>query len=171
MKTDFTNCKLELSSTENYDDYYLIRSEKKNLFWTGYSEAPDYNNFFNWYKNRTTDNDKDLYLLFNKKQCIGSLNIDYYSQFVYIGYSVKEEFEGKGYGTYLVDNAIKVITESRRFGDEKFLIKAWINYQNVGSIKVVEKNGFIKSDVTEIRKRFGKAEKYYEFVLEVNSSI
>ncbi|MCK4677197.1 MAG: GNAT family N-acetyltransferase [Bacteroidales bacterium] len=160
---DFKNCMLKSASLDNYDDYLKIRAEKKNLFWTGYEDPPEYNRFLNWYKNRIVDPNKHLYLLYYEKQCLGSLNIDYYDGYAYIGYSVKTKYEGSGYGTYLVRSAIELVKINKNIS----IIKAWINYQNVCSIKVIKKNNFYLSGITETRKKFGVDEKYYEFVLEI----
>lgn len=151
------------ATLKDYDSYYSIRSEKLNLFWTGYEKAPDYTNFSKWFTNRINEDNRDLYLLFENDNCIGSLNMDFYNDYVFIGYSVKEQSAGKGIGTYLVKNAIALAMSSPKIKS----IKAWINFQNIGSIRVVQKNGFIKNDVTEVRKRFGKDELYYQFELNL----
>jgi RimJ/RimL family protein N-acetyltransferase len=157
------NCKFELASEQNYDDYHKIRSEKKNLFWTGYEKPPDYEKFKQWYKNRINDPKKDLYLVYCDNQCVGSLNVDYYEGYVFIGYSVKEQHEGKGYGTFIVKNALEIVKQKPEYQ----FVRAWINEKNIGSIRVVEKNGFYKTDVSEIRQRFGKNETFLMFEYKI----
>ena len=154
---------LRTATLDDYDCYYKIRAEKINLFWTGYENAPNYDDFSTWYKNRLSDNTRDLFLLFQGKNCIGSLNIDHYDNYVLIGYSIKENYNGKGLGTYLVQSAVKLVRKKATIKS----LKAWINYQNVGSIRVIEKNGFSKNDLTEIRNRFGKDELYYQYELSL----
>ncbi len=156
MKTK--NCILQKASEKNYDDYYNIRSEKKNMFWTGYTNAPDYDNFFKWYKTRIQDARKDLYLAYCNSECVGSLNIDYYTDRVMIGYSVKEKHEGKGLATFIVSQAIEIIEKT-----ENKTVQAWINQKNAGSIRVVEKNNFYKTSTSEIRNRFGNDEIFWLF--------
>jgi RimJ/RimL family protein N-acetyltransferase len=147
----------------DYENYYLIRSEKENLFWTGYDNPPHKERFFNWFKDRIADKQKHLYLLFDKKVCVGSLNVDFYNDYVAIGYSTVTKYEGKGYATYLVGESIRIANEARKRNPELKKIIAWINEQNEASKRVIEKNGFQKSDITEIRKRFGNEELYYQF--------
>jgi RimJ/RimL family protein N-acetyltransferase len=151
----------------DYENYYFIRSEKENLFWTGYNEPPHKENFFNWFKDRIVDQQKHLYLLFDDEVCVGSLNIDFYNDYVAIGYSTITRFKGKGYATYLVAESIRIANEAKERNPDLKRIIAWINYQNESSIRVVEKNGFQKSDITEIRKRFGKKELYYQFEIYI----
>lgn len=164
-----TNIDLVLKKAEiqTYDEYYSIRSEKSNLYWTGYTTPPDYEKFFEWYKNRLEDTERDLYLLFAGEECVGSLNIDYYQEFAAIGYSVREAHEGKGYATHLVGQAIKIITLSKMTRKNLAQIKAWINHLNKGSIKVVLRNGFSMTDHSEMRKWFGNEELYLEFAKKI----
>ena len=160
---DHNSLNLKKATLKDYDSYYEIRSEKLNLFWTGYEKAPDYDNFSKWYSNRLKEEGRDLYLLFENDNCIGSLNMDFYTDHIFIGYSVKELSAGKGIGTYLVKNAITIAKSNPNVRS----IKAWINFQNIGSIRVVEKNGFVKNDIIETRQRFGKGELYYQFELNL----
>lgn len=147
----------------DYENYYLIRSEKENLFWTGYDKPPHKERFFNWFKDRIADQQKHLYLLFDTKVCVGSLNVDFYNDYVAIGYSTVTKYKGKGYATYLVGESIRIANEARKRNPELKKIIAWINDQNEASIRVIEKNGFQKSETTEMRKRFGNEELYYQF--------
>jgi len=159
-----SSLKLRKASIEDYDSYYSIRAEKLNLFWTGYETAPNYEGFSSWYKKRLSEENRDLFLLFDGNDCIGSLNMDYYEGYVFIGYSIKENSVGKGLGTFLVQRAVEL---SKTAKPELKSIKAWINFQNIGSIRVVEKNGFYKNDITETRKRFGNEELYFQFELKL----
>lgn len=144
---------------EDYDDYYSIRAEKKNLLWTGYSNAPDYENFKNWFANRVNDPEKMLFVLYNENTILGSLHFDIYTDHGFIGYSIKEKFEGQGLATFLVAKAVLLGANNTAIKE----IRAWINEFNMGSQKVISKNGFTESDNSEIRSRFGKDEKYLLF--------
>ncbi|NPA38136.1 MAG: GNAT family N-acetyltransferase [Chlorobi bacterium] len=157
------HCEIIPAVIENFDDYYEIRSEKKNLFWTGYDAPPDYERFFEWYKKRLADNKRDLYLVYCDNVCSGSLNIDYYEDHAMIGYSVKEAFEGQGLGTYIVKCAIDIIKKR----EELKYIGAWINEKNKGSIKVITKNNFYKTDTKEVRLRFGQEELFYKYQYDI----
>tara|TARA_R110002050_G_scaffold109799_1_gene221300 strand:- start:16417 stop:16902 length:486 start_codon:yes stop_codon:yes gene_type:complete len=158
-----SNLLLKEAKISDFDTYYLIRSEPTNLFWTGYKEPPNYQNFSIWYKERLRDNSRKLFLLYEGKHCVGSLNIDFYDGYAFIGYSVRENYEGKGFGTFIVKNAITFISERTNINS----IKAWINFQNIGSIKVVEKNGFKRTTTSETRQRFGNEEPYFLYEIHL----
>lgn len=157
------NLFLKEVEVSDYANYYYIRSEKENLFWTGYDNPPHKERFFNWFKDRIADQHKHLYLLFDDKVCVGSLNVDFYDDYVAIGYSTITRYKGKGYATYLVGESIRIAREAKEKNPELKKVIAWINYQNEASIRVVEKNGFQKSETSEIRKRFGNEELYCQF--------
>ena len=158
------NCDIRKVSLDDYEDYYQIRSEPNNLFWTGYHQAPDFVKFKQWFINRIADSNKDLYLLFCNQICAGSLNIDVYDSYAYIGYSVKEAYAGKGLGTYVVKNAVEILKNTPNMKE----VKAWINFRNIASVKVVEKNNFRKTGFTELRDRLGEKEEYIEFALRLS---
>jgi len=152
---------------DNFEDYYQIRSEKKNLFWTGYEKAPEYDSFLNWFKNRLLDKNREIYLLFIDKKCAGSLHIDYYIDYAAIGYSIKTVYEGKGIGTLLVNESIRIIKEEKVVRSSLMSIKAWINCENIASQKIVIKNGFSQIDNNLTKIRFGKEEEYLEYVINI----
>ena len=151
---------LKIATIKDYDCFYSIRSEENNLFWTGYDKSPDYSNFKNWYTNRLAERQRDIYLLWHNNTCLGALNIDTYEDHAFIGYSIKSEAQGKGLASFMVSQVDSLIKSSKPIKE----IRAWINFQNIASIKVCEKNGYHKSEITETRKRFGKEELYYLLV-------
>ena len=161
------NCKLVSASSENYNDYHKIRSEKINLYWTGYNSPPDYDEFKKWYINRINDPSRDIFLMYCNNNCVGSLHIDYYENYAAIGYSVKEAYSGEGIGTLIVGKALQLLKEENRSGKSITTIKAWINQKNIASIKVVEKNNFYNSGNDKMKIRFGKKELYYEYEIKI----
>ncbi len=163
---EYPNYSFIPAEIEHFDDYYKIRSEKKNLYWTGYSNAPDYNSFRLWFEQKLNDPDRHIYLMYDREECLGSLHIDYFMDYSAIGYSVKKSHEGKGIGTRLVKEAINLVKKEKETRLNLSHIKAWINQSNIVSIKVVERNGFIQEN-SEMRKRFGNYEVYLEFILNV----
>jgi len=156
-------CNLIKALPAHFNDYLAIRSEKENLYWTGYTKPPDKAKFYTWFKIRIEATNRDLYLFYCIDQCVGSLNIDYYSGFAYIGYSVKKDYTGLGIASHLIARSIEIIRERGII----YNIKAWVNENNKGSLKAIQKNNFIKSGNTEIRKRFSKDENYFEFILKI----
>lgn len=161
---EFIIKKIELS---DYDEYYAIRSERKNLFWTGYKKAPDYGKFKSWFEIRVNDPNREIYLMRINGLCVGSFNIDYYNMHAAIGYCVKEAFEGKGHATALINEAIKIIEIAKKIRIKIRTIEAWIYHNNIASIKAVTKNGFRQSEIFEHRERFGQSELYYKYILNI----
>lgn len=151
---------LKLATEKDYDCFYDIRAEKHNLFWTGYDSAPNYGSFKIWYSDRLKEKNRDIYLLWLEDKCCGALNIDQYEDYVFIGYSIKSTVQGKGLASFMVSKVDSLLPLKHKFKE----IRAWINFSNIASIKVCEKNGFVKSDTSEIRKRFGNEELYYLMV-------
>lgn len=151
-----SNLSLRLATASDYDEYYQIRAEKNNLFWTGYENAPDFISFKGWYLNRLDDPSRNIYLVREDNEVLGALNIDIYPDYVFIGYSTLTKASGKGVASYMVSQVEKIISNQKEIKS----IKAWINSQNIASIKVCTKNGFQHSGITENRNRFGKMESY-----------
>lgn len=161
------NYVLRKAELRDYDDYYLIRSEKNNLYWTGYEQPPDYQLFSSWFSDRLKDPTRDIYLLFVNEECAGSLHIDYYDEEIFIGYSVREKFTARGFGTILVREAVSLSKKAKEEKNKIKYIRAWINSLNIASVKVVEKNGFFVTQNKEIRIRFGKEELYLQYALKI----
>ena len=153
---------LKLAELKDYACFYTIRSEKTNLFWTGYDKAPNYDTFKIWFENRLLEEHRKIYLLWLDDQCLGFLNIDTYSDHCFIGYSIKSAAQGQGLATFMVKESVKLISTL-----EKQEIRAWINCTNLASLKVSEKNGFLKSTISETRMRFGKEELYHLMIKTV----
>ena len=150
---------------EDYTSFYKLRSEKNNLFWTGYEAAPDFEKFQLWYNDRLKDEKRKIYLYFEGDQIIGYLNFDIYKNHVAIGYGVDSSLQGKGYGSKIVASVFE-IAEKHELNVKRII--AWISEVNIGSQKVVEKNNFTQSKESEKRKRFDRIETYYlyEYLLE-----
>jgi RimJ/RimL family protein N-acetyltransferase len=158
---------VQKAKLEDYEDYLEIRSEKKNLFWTGYSNPPDYEKFKLWFNERINNPKRDIYLMYTNDGCLGSLHLDIYDEYIAIGYSIKEKYEGRGYASKLVKEAINICNLIKLQNRDIKLIIAWINQHNFASIKVAEKNGFKKSENTQLKMRFGNKEMFYKYTLKL----
>lgn len=151
----------------DYEEYYKIRSEKKNLFWTGYEKAPDFENFKNFFNQRVIDINRNIYLLYIDEVCVGALHIDYYDDYATFGYSVKEKYEGKGIGHLFNAYTVNIIKMTKIERSNISRIIGWVNCNNKASIKILEKNGFIKSDKTEMRNHLGNQVLYFMYYLNI----
>ena len=74
---------------------------------------------------------------------IGAYDFDPIDQSIEIGYSIFQRYWSKGYATKAVDLACDQLEKSVQ------TIKAWSALDNIASRKVLENNGFQKSEVIE----------------------
>lgn len=151
---------VRLATAKDYQEYHSIRSEPQNLYWLGYDKAPNHETFKPWFLKRLEDSSRNIYMLFEEGFCCGSLNIDLYHDHAFIGYSIKNDFQGKGLATAAVKQAQKIIKQDLSL----FETRAWVNENNKASAKVLTNNGFSKTDTFEMRNRLGQMEKYLLYV-------
>lgn len=143
---------------ENFDDYYNLKCEKNNIFWSGFSEKPDEVKLKEWYLKQLKNTDRIFYLIYineSQENIAGYLYMDIEGdkkQLADIGYGVSEKYSGRGIGTGIINFAIDHIKKELPKVKE---ITAWVAYDNVPSIKVFLKNNFHKT--VEQQKRFFKS--------------
>jgi len=127
-------------TSSHYDDFHQIPSEEKNLFWTGYAQAPDYDQFREWYLQRLGDPDRKTYLLMKEGAAIASLHLDYEEEVAGTGYNVREAYEGQGMATYLLRAGIRIAEGEKRDRRPRLTtLKAWVYVENKASARVAEK--------------------------------
>jgi len=162
------NLHLRLAKESDYTFFYKIRSEKQNMFWTGYDKVPDYDIFLKWFKSRLKDPKRDIYMAVNSKdEIVGYLNFDLYEDHAAIGYAIHSKHQGKGLATLGLRQLITLAQTKT-----KNLI-AWVSEKNFSSQKVLLKNDFSRTRSFEWRtKKDGKKTKYilYKFSLDSNNS-
>ncbi len=67
-----------------------------------------------------------------------------------IGYSIGRKFWGQGYGFQIIKMMIQVLLEK----PDLKTIKAWSNKENLASIKILEKAGFVRVDQPQYDESF-----------------
>jgi RimJ/RimL family protein N-acetyltransferase len=149
----------------DFDNIYQLRSEENNLYWTGYENPPDYASFREWYAERLLDDKRHIFVFHDKEVFVGFLNFDLYESYIAIGYNVTHKSQGKGYGTQIVQGAIKEAFKKKSAKLTKII--AWISEKNIASQKVARRNGFVKSDTVDIRERHGVKEQYFRFEFDL----
>lgn len=136
-------------TTENdFDDYYMVRSDPDDIYWNGYTNPPEKEGFKKGFLKRTASarfeqpEDRRNYLI---KETVSDLTVGFV-QFirkedcVEIGYSVSNPFQKRGYATQALAQGIKLAEE---FG---LPLIVRIREDNIPSQKVALKNGFVKTD-------------------------
>ncbi|MGY6523502.1 MAG: GNAT family N-acetyltransferase [Mongoliitalea sp.] len=98
----------------------------------------------NWFSRKMNDQNC-IYQLFEKgSETLGSIRFDVNGQEGLISYLIEPDQTGKGYGTKMLDLAVRNI-ETRR-PDIKML-KGLVKKENLGSKKIFEKLGFERKDL------------------------
>lgn len=135
------------TSEELFEDYYAIRSDRTDVYWNGYLAPPDKDNFRKLYLSRLSSapfehpEDRRLYLVkLSGGGIIGFLQLIKREDTVEIGYSIKETFQGKGYGT----RALALGIGLARVHSENIIVR--IRDDNIASQRVAIKNGFERTD-------------------------
>lgn len=155
---------------DDFEEYYTIRCSPADIYWNGYTCKPNKEEFKKLYLNRITSvpfekpEDRHLYLMRLKHPNEDDVNIGFVQLIkrddgVEIGYSVTEDFQGKGYATAAVKQAIML---AQKYSDS---ISIRIRDDNIASQRVGEKNGFIPTEEYELNEYpkcgFVKLRKYH----------
>lgn len=137
---------VKLAELEDFDDYYKLKADDSNVYWTGWSNKPDYERLKKFYSeiinNLKTLKDRRIYLAYEEDKCIGYIYIDYVDEETFaLSPAISSEVQGKGYGKELIGLGIK---EGLNLGFKK--MEAYIREDNIASIKCFEFNGAHKTD-------------------------
>ena len=134
---------IRVANKDDYDGYYQIKSDEKNVFWGGWATVPDYEAFKKVFMSRISDSKRREYICIIDGQIVGYLAAVILDSKVEISYGVKSCYSGQGIATALIDFAVKEFVNKS--------IIAWVSEKNIGSQKCLLKNGFLKSEENERR--------------------
>lgn len=151
--------KLREAHALDYDAFYSIKADKNNILWGGFSSAPDIDNFLVWYKKQIDKTSKrSLYVFEVNHKVVGFSSIDYTGDDPEISYGVLSTETGNGFGTEIIRQTCTMANSSR--------ITAYISERNIGSIRCFEKNGFIKTSISETRylPLFNEQHTFYKWI-------
>ena len=164
-----------LATTAHFDDFFKLKSEPNNIFWSGFDSAPNYEEFKIHFEKELTRDDRTIIFLYFNKAIAGYLYIDFcdVKKEVSTGHGVLKDFSGKGLGRKLIKYAVDFSTEKLTQADK---LIGWIAEDNIGSIKNVLSNGYEKSleidmRVFSQREVPVKFEKYIFDLIENRNSI
>ena len=140
---------LKLAKLDDFDEYYKLKSDESNIYWTGWSSKPDYDNlkkFFNkTITNIKTNKDRRIYLAYEDNEIIGYIYIDYVDDDTFaLSPAISSEYQGKGYGKQIIGLGIK---EGLNLGFKN--MEAYIREDNIASQKCFEYNGAHKTDIVK----------------------
>ncbi|MFM2615352.1 GNAT family N-acetyltransferase [Vibrio campbellii] len=138
---------LKLASYEYFESFFRLRSQPKNIYWSGFSEAPIKEKLEHHFFAAIESSSREFYLLCEKGEAIGYLYIDYNSDTdeVEIAYGISSEKSGRGLAKFMIKEGLS----ATKYKVDKVI--AWIATSNIPSIKSVESLGFIKTVEEEVR--------------------
>lgn len=139
-----SNIKLIKGDLNFFDSFFLIKSEKDNIYWSGHETAPIYNNLKKWYQEQLNNNKRIIFNVTVNNESVGYLyfDIDQNNKKIELSYAISKIFAGKGYGSAAVKKSVE-------YGLENFFnykIIAYVAEDNIGSQKIMKKNHFIKTE-------------------------
>jgi len=138
-----------------FDTFFTLKSEDKNIYWSGHEHKPDRANLQRWYLEQLINKNREILKISFNNQDIGYIYLDTKSKYNYLfSYSIFEAFEGKGITT----NAINVVIKYLRSKKHPLTIHCNVAETNSSSIKVLLKNKFVKTGIS-YNQYFAKLEK------------
>ena len=140
-------CTLELAMSSDFDDYLCLKSEPSNIYWSGFSSAPEREKLKQHFLAALNNKTRDVYLLKESEKVIGYLYIDYLLEgnTAELAYGISEFQAGRGLAKLMIGFALEKIPS-----DIDIQI-AWIAESNIPSIKTIEALGFNNTADVEYR--------------------
>lgn len=142
------NIKLEKCRIEDYEDFYKLKCDEENIYWTGYVRKPEKNELKKWYYEQLQSKSRIMFFAKDEinGEVVGYLYLDLVGEkenIIETGHGVYSIYKGKGIGTQIIKLAIQHVRDELIFVDK---IVGWILENNIGSIKNVLKNGYVETD-------------------------
>lgn len=155
---------------DGFEDFYKLKCEEENIYWTNYEKMPDKKQLLNWYKSQIKKNDRKFFLAKKKNyETIGYGYIDILDEklrTVEISYGISSKFKGQSYGKRLVKSLVKYVEE---FFKDIDIVIAWVFQDNEKSKSCLKKNEFSltleKKEVYFVQEnKFKFMEKYKYYI-------
>lgn len=140
----------KIAEITDFEDFYKLKSEPGNIFWSGFTEAPDYDGFKDLYKQWLTREDRTIIFLYINDDIAGYVTISFcdVDNTVETAHGVLKDFSGRGLGKELIRYAVDYAQLEIPEADN---IIGWIAESNIGSIKNVLVNGYTTTEEFEFR--------------------
>lgn len=139
---------LREQSENDFEEFYKLKCQKNNIFWTNYTTEPDRSKLSEWYKSQLNNSNRQLLLALSIKDDVvigyGYIDlVDSCKEIYEIAYAISKEFIGKGLGTELV----KVLSDYcyANYNSVKE-IQAWVLDSNIKSKKCLLRNDWKQTD-------------------------
>ena len=139
--------KIKLAEIKDFDDYYRLKSDDTNIYWTGWSNKPNYENikkfFIETINNLKTIKDRRIYLAYEDNNVVGYIYLDYVDKDTFaLSPAISCDCQGKGYGKLIIGLGIE---EGLKLGFKN--MEAYVREDNIASQKCFEYNNAHKTDI------------------------
>jgi RimJ/RimL family protein N-acetyltransferase len=134
-------------TSEHFESFYKLRTDKNNIYWSGHSTEPNKQNLKKWFENQINSSNRVIYVFYYNEDIAGYLYIDKVNkEEAEVSFGVHESLNGRGIGTQIIGFAVEKIKEM-----SYKRVSAFVSELNVGSMKVFNKNLFKTTKVYELR--------------------
>ncbi len=127
------------NSESDLQSLYQMKSEGNDIYWSGYTQAPEPAKFTEWYNDQLQRTDRKIWLvrdIMNPEETVGYLYLTFENESVYLSHGVKQTSGGGGVGTHIINFATNICINFH----PDLKLESWILETNVASIKTFEKN-------------------------------
>lgn len=133
------NCRLLKADLTFFDVFFKLKSEKKNIYWSGHSEAPIYKNLEKWFLSQLESSKREIFKIVFEGIDVGYLYLDSKGFNDYeVSYAIFEKFEGKGIASKSIQLIINYCNEKTK----PITLYANVADINIASKKVLLNNNF-----------------------------
>lgn len=152
------------ATINDYDAYYRIKCDPKNVEWSGFLTPPNYiklksrfNAFFDCER-------QHLFLFESHDIVIGYLNLHILDDGLCIetSHGAISRHNIKSLGSKMLNSVIQYIERDNTFFQARYMI-GWVAESNIASIQNVLKNRYKSTDEVEYRQINGNNEKFVKY--------
>ena len=97
------------ADSDNFDDFYKLKSEPNSIFWSGFDSAPNYDSFKKHYKKELAREDRTIIFLYIDNRIAGYIAINFVkkNKTTETAHGVLSSFSGQGVGKKLIAFAVE----------------------------------------------------------------
>ncbi|MBY6198454.1 GNAT family N-acetyltransferase [Vibrio hangzhouensis] len=155
---------MRVARPEDYDSYYKIKCDPKNVEWSGFSTPPKYDVLKQRYEQFFSDEKQGLLLFESDNRVIGYVNywVSADGREIETSHGALSEKTVKGLGTKMLRLAIAHIEH----GDNRLQAQSiigWVSEYNIASLQNVLRNGYKSTGETEIRQIGSNEHKFTKY--------